>query len=424
MKSTVLKKLFAIAALVAVPASQAVAQGQDKQKHPPGYSVIDLGTPDSGVFANATGFGNGDSIGGYVVVPPAYNTLAILWKYGSVKNLGTYGGPNSGLLGGTSGFAETATPDPLGQDLCETGTFLTCRAFAAPFDVKKPLPTLGGYNAFAFGNNAGGQVVGGAQTRFLDPTCLVNGQPVPPFYMVQQVLPAVWQDGRVEALPIFPGDSHGRALANNDRGQVVGESGSCVNFFAHALLWDHGRVTALSGLGGSFTGAFWINNEGDVIGQSNLPGDTTAHAVLWHKQVIKDLGTLPGDNYSYANAINDEGQVVGGSCDASGNCRQVLWESDGTAYDINTLTGASPLYLLSLNAINDEGEIIGYAYYPDTGNAAPFLAKPRSNGAQGDAASTSSQLSPAAGSALAPNIPAQKGLRREFQLRTGQPGAH
>ena len=37
---------------------------------------------------------------------------------------------------------------------------------------------------------------------------------------------------------------------------------------------------------------------------------------------LKDLGTLPGGNYSYADAVNDSGQVAG-------------YGNDGSQYDSN-----------------------------------------------------------------------------------------
>lgn len=380
MKSTILK-LFTMFLGMSLPGSLGLAQ---QTTQPPSYTIVNLGIPFGGPFGNAVGFGRQNSIGGYVVLPTVFNSAAILWKSGSAKNLGTYGGPSAALLGGTSGYSETATTDPLGQDFCETGTFLICLAFGAPFNLSKPLPTLGGKNAVAFGNNNKGLIVGAAQTSLLDPSCLVDGQPQPPFYTVQQLLPAVWEGEKVEALAPWPGDSFGKAIWSNDNGQVVGFSGNCVtNQAAHALLWDHGKVVNLGSLGGIYGNvAGSINNKGDVVGNSDLAGDAAYHAFLWSKGVMTDLGTLPGDVSSYANSINDAGEVVGGSCDVNGNCRQVLW-ANGTITDINTLTPVgSALYLEGLYQIDDHGRIVGYAYNQNTGFFAAFLAIPGPPAAQ------------------------------------------
>src|SRR2546421_1981763 len=64
-----------------------------------------------------------------------------------------------------------------------------------------------------------------------------------------------------------------------------------------------------------------INDAGQVAGATGvlLPNGTAAnHAVLWQNGAIIDLGTLPGGNGSYANGINNAGQVVGMSTRLSG----------------------------------------------------------------------------------------------------------
>jgi probable HAF family extracellular repeat protein len=117
-----------------------------------------------------------------------------------------------------------------------------------------------------------------------------------------------------------------------------------------------------------------------IVGQSDLPGDTTTHAFLWtHDGGMQDLGTLSGDVSSVGFGINSKGQVVGNSCDASGNCRAFLWEN-GVMTDLNTLVcPGTSLYLTTGNDINAKGEIAGEAYDPNTGDTPAFLAVP-SNG--------------------------------------------
>jgi probable HAF family extracellular repeat protein len=148
----------------------------------------------------------------------------------------------------------------------------------------------------------------------------------------------IWgpEEGRVRPLPPLPGDSSSAATAINDRGQVVGISGTCdqaVGRFSarHAVLWEDGTVNDIGAIGGeTWNTPMAINQQGDVVGFASLPGsdpdDPVLHAFFWSRDGgIRDLGTLPGDATSEAHGINDRRQVVGLSCGAS-DCRAFLWE--------------------------------------------------------------------------------------------------
>lgn len=120
----------------------------------------------------------------------------------------------------------------------------------------------------------------------------------------------------------------------------------------------------------------YINNRGEVVGFSNLPGETTNHAFLWRKGVMSDLGTLPGDFASWGEAINDNGEVGGLSCDMNGSCRAFLWQND-LMTDLNTLIcPGSPLFLSTVWSINSRGEIVGDGTQISTGQNHAYLAIP------------------------------------------------
>lgn len=70
---------------------------------------------------------------------------------------------------------------------------------------------------------------------------------------------------------------------------------------------------------------------------------------------IIDLGTL-GGNSSWAEAINDSGQVVGHSDTGSGEQRAFLWTASGGMQDLGTLGGTSVA-----TAINSSGQVVGYS---------------------------------------------------------------
>ncbi|HEY7214297.1 MAG TPA: hypothetical protein VIC28_06685, partial [Thermoanaerobaculia bacterium] len=226
-----------------------------------------------------------------------------------------------------------------------------------------------------------GQVVGWAENTVHDSTC------VPP--QVLQFRAVFWgpRKSQIQELPPLPGDTSGAATAINDRGQIVGISGTCdqaVGRFtaAHAVLWENGRVRDIGNLGGAtWNTPMAINQSGDVVGFASQPGDDPDNpqlrAFLWTRRGgIQNLGTLPGDVYSEAHGINERRQVVGTSCDAAGNCRAFVWE-DGVMKDLNALV--APGYtgvLTTAQDIDDRGEITGRAFVASSGERPAFLAMP------------------------------------------------
>ena len=192
-------------------------------------------------------------------------------------------------------------------------------------------------------------------------------------------------------LPPLPNSTESSGVAVNDRGQVVGWSGSgdaaplratrwdgavpvaltgldwrdnstaldisnaaqVVGYSDNrATLWNGGVPTELGTLGGSYSVATAISRAGQVVGYSTLPGDNAnhTHATLWNGLTAIDLGTL-GGTFSSANGINSAGQIVGHSVLAGnmGGVHAVLWNG-GTATDLGLG------YALK---INDRSQVVG-----------------------------------------------------------------
>jgi probable HAF family extracellular repeat protein len=356
------------------------------------YNVFDLGVvgnPPAGPYI----IRNNGLISGAAATPDGSSMHAVLWYKGWKIDIGTpgLGGQNSAAFGvnefgQTVGQAETSRPNA--EDFCGFNAYgfassTACRPFLWQDGVMTKLPTLGGHNGFANSINNRGVVAGIAETDATDPT---------PGCPVHQFEPVVWERGRIHSLPPYSGDSDGVAAQVNDKGQVVGASGTCGSFNPntglylvenHALLWENGVATDLGNLGGegglAGNHACALNNQGQVVGHSDLPNDASFHGFLWTRETgMKDLGTLSGDFASLALGINDGGVVVGASIGpAFSTFRAVLWEK-GTVTDLNTLVDANPknLYLVQGESINSRGEIIGLAV---DGAAFPhgFLAIPR-----------------------------------------------
>jgi probable HAF family extracellular repeat protein len=355
-------------------------------KHSPskttGYSVNDLGT-----LGGAWSLGNGINNRGWVTgISGLASGLAhaALWMKGQMTDLGTLGGPNSGVpfpvksnAGDIVGESDTSVTDPYNENFCNDNVPDTCLPFIWRAGVMNALPTLGGNNGQADGNNSNGEIVGFAETNTQGSSC------VPP--QVFDIEAAVWSrpNEHVTRLSNPPGDIISAAFAVNDSGDVVGASGPTCGppapqQAAHAVLWHKGSPVILATLGGAYGNFGWaINNRGDIAGVADLPGDTASHAVMWKNGNLTDLGTLPGDVSSAAFGINQKDQIVGFSSDSYGNSRAVLWEN-GNIYDLNTLIfPSSSLYLTVASDINEAGVITGQALDLGTGNTPAFVASPQ-----------------------------------------------
>jgi probable HAF family extracellular repeat protein len=345
--------------------------------------------------------------------------------------------PNKNDHGQIAGFSETAALDPLGESwsctaFTPTGvpTGHVCTGFVWQFGVMSPLPTLGGNNGFAAGENNLGEIVGWAETTVHDSTCVLP--------QVLQFLPVVYGPGvgQITQLPTFVSsgvvDPDGAATAINDNGQIVGISGTCdtsVGAFSakHALLWENGTVINLGNLGGQgWNTPMAINRRGDtIVGFSDLPGDVSGgvltpnfHAFIWTKESGKmtDIGVLPGDTLSEALDVNDQGQVVGVSIPSF---HAFIYENNKLR-DLNALMPkGSPLLLIGANGINERGEITGQACIiadggcPLGNNIPAFLAIPKFNGFDRDTADVSAE----ARNSDATSITVSEGVRQQMMRK-------
>jgi probable HAF family extracellular repeat protein len=150
------------------------------------------------------------------------------------------------------------------------------------------------------------------------------------------------------------------ATGINEHSDIVG-AGYRAPGDLRALRWVRGVPTELGTAadGRVAVQAFGINSHGDIVGYLS-PGGTSrfAHAFIWRKGKFTDLGTLPGTNLSFANALNEHAQVVGQSLNtaAPGTSRAFLWE-EGTLLDLGKV--ASSHKSSEARAINRNSVIVG-----------------------------------------------------------------
>ncbi|TLZ57279.1 MAG: hypothetical protein E6K15_03575 [Methanobacteriota archaeon] len=187
----------------------------------------------------------------------------------------------------------------------------------------------------------------------------------------------------VRNLGALPGNVYSIAFGINNHGQLVGLSDS------HAFLWQNDTMTDL---GGGWANG--INNLGQAVGGSGT------RAVLWEDGAVTDLGTLPGDDYSVAYAINDAGQVVGASC--GGTCewfRAFLWQN-GTMTDLGSLGGPSDTIAFGINNV---GQIVGrsaeHAFLWDHGTMTDLGVLPTGGGSEARAINDAGQVVGSSGNA-------------------------
>lgn len=133
----------------------------------------------------------------------------------------------------------------------------------------------------------------------------------------------------------------GAAVDVNESGQVVGGG---------SWIWQDGTRTQLGTLGGPRSSVLAINDRGQVIGGSTTAKPVEGHGFLWQSGRMIDVHPVR------PRAINNRGQIVGSGTVTGGREHALLWQN-GKVTDLGTLGGPTSIAL----AINDRGQIVGNA---------------------------------------------------------------
>ena len=302
-------------------------------KKAPSVSITDLGTLPGGTYSGALGINaKGDIVG--LAGTAAGEEHAVLWRDGTLTDLGTLGGTFSqayavNAAGRVVGLATTRLGEERGF-VWENGRM-----------TNLGVPP-GATRSVAVGINAAGVIVAFTDAGF-----------------------ATWKKGTWTVLPFPAGSTGCGGGAIDNAGQVVGfcsmatgqtrsfiyrrgvptdlgsagngtfvataisPSGIVVGGFstdngARPFLWKQGTITELTTRGADPTfSPTSVNPAGAIAG--NILRNSNTLAALWRQGKMIDLGTLPGGTSSQAYGINASGQIVGSSLNASGEFRAVLW---------------------------------------------------------------------------------------------------
>jgi probable HAF family extracellular repeat protein len=207
-----------------------------------------------------------------------------------------------------------------------------------------------GYGASPFAINARGQVVGTSQVLN---TNYFHAFP--------------YTNGRMEDLGTLPGTSGSSAFGINDHGQICGISTTTDvngNPLELAFIYANGHMQDLAPIGSFTSWAIDINNRGVIAGFIRPPDIHTTSSVIYEGATSK---IIVGET-SWANGINDLGQVVG----------MHINENGPTAY---IWTHGKILYLPGINgssssigiAINNLGHVAGRSYFASSALYRTFL---------------------------------------------------
>jgi probable HAF family extracellular repeat protein len=166
----------------------------------------------------------------------------------------------------------------------------------------------------------------------------------------------VWRDGKHTSLPVS--GPHLWVGAVNDAGVVAGSKAPMFGTDVHAFRCpDTTTCTPLATVPGSgFYSVKAINEAGVVV------GNRETKALRWKGDQVTVLSTS-GAVANGPQAINERGDVVGWTTDASGTRRATLWLGGDRPVTLN-VPGRSEAV-----AVNDRGDVIGWTGSPTAARA-------------------------------------------------------
>lgn len=162
-------------------------------------------------------------------------------------------------------------------------------------------------------------------------------------------------------LGTLPGGTQSEAWALNDKTQIAGWAGHTEPGQVEqtrAARWDLASRTIYDLGAGDGSAASAINNLGQIVGAFLFSDPANARAFFWDPAPTPSgqiLQNTLGGAASWANGINDQGQVVGDALNGSGLHQAFLWDTVKKMQGLGTLGGSESF----ASDINNLGQIAG-----------------------------------------------------------------
>jgi len=249
----------------------------------------------------------------------------------------------------------------------------TCASVSALQYTMQTLGTGVGFYSRSVGINNKGQVIGYTYTSQ---------------FLSSRGRGFIYSNGVMVDIGVLEGGLFSNSVGLNEKGQVVGDASNPQNR-SHAFIYENGVLTDLDPIIGDhfYSYANAINNKGQIIGYTNMCNylyeggvktrligmsgafsindagaiagiNTMNHAAIYSNGSVQDLGTLRG-NSSLLLDINENGQGVGRYTTSDGVPKSFIYK-DGQTVDLGILPGGNLCYA---NALNDNGWVVGMATY-------------------------------------------------------------
>ena len=154
------------------------------------------------------------------------------------------------------------------------------------------------------------------------------------------------------------------AGAINGRGEIVGSKDSI------SLVWTGASEVVLRSIRGGE-----LNDAGTIVGVTRR---SPTHAASWRDGRMTDLGVLPGGDESEADAINEQGQIAGGSRTRHDDVdyHVVVWRA-GVMRDLGPAPGPRRNGVPEIYQLTNGGDVLGTTVTDElTGNGRVITSYP------------------------------------------------